>query len=333
MKNTKYTMLAAIFCITGTAVAQEVDDMYFTARDRVQHNEQANAVLAMRYAAADQQAAQSNPVNPSDTYTGRGVNPEFSAQQKNGAEIVQGNPDYFLTSYKPKDINGNLPTTAASTNANCACNPYLTMPYGGFSPYGSFNSLYGFGYSPYMGYMGNASPYSWMGYSMSPYGSMWSLGMSYGMGGMYSPYYGGYNPYGYAYGSPYITGYDAIQSVNGRRPVRGSSMNPAYSTGTAGYVAAGTNGRTRTTRTEYYDPQWRNDPANFPTRSYSYGGRTAGVDNSGSTGRSWVGSDPYGTRSRSSFDSFGSSGRSSMGTSGTSGGSSGSSGGRSRGRN
>lgn len=338
--KTKYTMMAAVLAFSGAASAQEVDDMYFTARDRAQHNEQTNAAMAMRYAAEDQQAARSNPVNPSDSYTGRGVNPEFSAQQKNGAEIIQGTPDYFLASYTPKDINSNLYSGSATTSSNCACSPFTTMPYGSFAPYGSFNSLYGFGYSPYMGYVGNFAPYSMMGYSMTPYGSMWSLGMTYGMGSMYgSPYYNGmYNPFGYGYGYPYgasaVGGYDPVQTVSGRRPVRASSVNPSFPSSTAGYVAAGTNGRTRSTRTDYYDPQWRNDPNNFPTRSYSYGGRTADFDNSGSTGRSWMSSDPYGTRSRSSFDSFGSSGRSSMGSSGFSGGSSGgSSSGRSRGRN
>lgn len=335
----KYNLLAAVLTISGAAVAQEVDDMYFTARDRAQHNEQANAALAMRYAAEDQQVTKSNPVNPSDSYTGRGVNPEFSAQQKNGAEIIQGNPDYFLASYTPKDINSNLYSGTGTTPYNCACSPYSTMPYGSFAPQGGFNSLYGFGYSPHMGYIGNYAPYSWMGYSMSPYGSMWSVGMTYGIGSMYgSPYYYGMYPYSYSYGSVYAPvgtgGYDQIQSVSGRRPVRASTVNPSFPTGTTGYVATGTNGRSRSTRTDYYDPQWRNDPNNFPTRSYSSSGRTTAFDNGGSTGRSWMNSDSYGTRSRSSFDSFGSSGRSSMGSSGFSGGSSGgSSSGRSRGRN
>lgn len=339
--KTKYSMMAALLAFSGVAVAQEIDDMYFTARDRAQHNEQTNAAMAMRYAAYDQQAAQSNPVNPSDTYTGRGVNPEFSAQQKNGAEIIQGNPDYFLASYKPKDINSNLYSGSTSTSSNCACSPYSSsMAYGGFgNPYGSFYSPYGFN-SPYMmGY----GPSTMIGYTMSPYGSMWSVGMSYGMGSMYgSPYYGMYNPYGYGYGSGYGygyptspgMGYDPVQTVGGRRPVRASTVNSSFPTGgTAGYVASGTHGRSRSTRTDYYDAQWRNDPSNFPTRSYSYGGRSSSFDSNGSTGRSWMDSQDYGSRSRSSFDSFGSSGRSSVGS--FSGGSSGasSSGGRSRGRN
>ncbi|MBL7850232.1 MAG: hypothetical protein JNN04_04970 [Cyclobacteriaceae bacterium] len=339
--KTKYTMMAAFLAFAGTAGAQEVDDMYFTARDRAQHNELTNATLAMRYAAEDQQAAKSNPVNPSDTYTGRGVNPEFSAQQKNGAEIIQGNPDYFLASFKPKDINSSLYSGSSISRNNCACSPYSSMAYGGFgNPYGSFYSPYGF-YSPYMGYPGMYGPSTMLGYSMSPYGSMWSLGMSYGMGSMYgSPYYSMYNPYGYGYGYGYgypyapVMGYDPVQTVSGRRPVRASTVNSSFPTNTAGYVASGTNGRSRSTRTDYYDPQWRNDPNNFPTRSYSYGGRNTGFDNNGSTGRTWMGSDSYGTRSRSSFDSFGSTGRSSMGgfSGGSSGGSSGG-GGRSRGRN
>lgn len=335
--KTKYTMMAALLAFSGVAVAQEIDDMYFTARDRAQHNEQTNAAVAMRYAAYDQQAVQSNPVNPSDTYTGRGVNPEFSAQQKNGAEVIQSNPDYFLSSYRPKDINSNLYSGSTAMNSNCACSPYSSMAFGGFgNPYGGFYSPYGFNSPFLMGYPGMYGPSTMLGYSMSPYGSMWSMGLGYGMGSMYgNPYYGMYNPYGYGYGYPVVTGYDPVQAVSGRRPVRVSTVNTSFPTTTAGYVASGSNGRSRTTRTDYYDAQWRNDPSNFPTRSYSYGGRSTGFSSTGSTGRSWMDSQDYGSRSRSSFDSFGSSGRSSMGSSGFSGGSSGgsSSGGRSRGRN
>jgi hypothetical protein len=336
--KTKYTMLAAALAMTVMATAQELDDMYFNARDRVVLAESNQAAMAVRYAAQDQKAVKTNPVNPSDSYTGRGVNPEFSAQQKNGAEIIQNNPDYFLSTYAPKDVNGNL-YSGNSTASSCGCNTgsaYSSMAYSGFgNPYGNFYSPYGYG----------GSPYTSMGYGYNGYSSMMS--MSIGFGSMYSPYYGGmyspysmYSPYGYSgYGNPYtsayVTGADVNQTTYGRRPVRASSVTtqPFY-TGTTAAAVTGTNGRTRATapgQSNYYDPSWRSDPTNFPTRSFDTGGRSTGYTPAASTGRTW-GSDAG--RSRS-YDSFGSgSSRSSvgMGSTGSSSGGS-SSGGRSRGRN
>ena len=330
----KYALLAMALTLGTAALAQEVDDMYFNAKDRVSQTEIAQTAMATRYAVADQEAVQSNPVNPSDSYTGRGVNPEFSAQQKNGAELIQENPDYFLSSYKAKDINGSLYAGSPNSSA-CNCGPassYSGMGYGGFgNPYGG--SYYPYG-SPYGGLTTS------IGYAMGSYGSTWSMGMSYGTGGMYGNPYGMYNPYaysnyGYGYAAPYYatggTSPDVVQS-HGKRPVRASSVNQLPSSPSGGYVA-GTNGRSRATgeraSSNYYDPSWKSDPKNFPSRSYNYGGRSGGYsDSPGSTnGRSW-GADS-GTRTRS-FDSFGAGSR---GTMGSSGGMSGGGGGRSRGRN
>lgn len=335
--KTKYMIVASFLALAGAAQAQEIDDMYFNARDRVAHTEATQATMAVRYAAEDQQATKTNPVNPSDSYTGRGVNPEYSAQQKNGAEIIQGNPDYFLTSYKPKGINSNQYDTQAMSYNNCACNG--SSGFG--NPYSSFYSPYG--YSPYgMGYGMGMSPFGYSsGWNVSLMYGMGSMGygMGYGMPGMYNPYgmyspYGMYAPYGgyrpYAVSPAY--GYDPIQTTYGRRSVR-STAAPSYAyTNSAG--AASTSGRTRVagqSRTDYYDPKWRNDPGNFPTRSYGYGGRSSSFDPS-STGRSSM-APSSGSRSRASYDPFGGGGTRSSGFS--SGGSSagGSGGGRSRGRN
>lgn len=344
--KTKYTMLAAALAMTVPAVAQEVDDMYFNARDRVVLSESNQAAMAMQYAALDQQAVKTNPVNPSDSYTGRGVNPEFSAQQKNGAEIIQDNPDYFLSTYAPKNVNANL-FSGNPTTSNCACNTgsaYSGMAYSGFgNPYPPYGM-----YSPY----GYGSPYAAMGYGFGTYGSVMSMSGGYGTGSMYSnPYYGMYGPYGYAgypgagYGYPAVIA-DPIQNVPGRRPVPGvkSGSQGFLTSGVSGTVV-GTNGRTRATQ-NYYDPSWRSDASNFPTRSFDTGGRSSGYNAAASTGRTW-GSDTgrtwgsEGVRTRS-YDSFGAGesggSRSSFGSSSSpaggsspSGGSS--SGGRSRGRN
>ncbi len=326
--KTKYSLLAIAVSLGFAANAQEIDDMYFTAGDRVALGQKNEVAMAARYAESDRQAVRSNPVNPSDTYTGRGVNPEFSAQQKNGAELVTENPDYFLASYAPKDLNSKL--YSGSNSYNCGCNAY--SGYG--NPYGRYSSPYGM-YSPYsmMSPYGLYSPYGM--YSPYGYGSGLSMSMGFGMGSMmYGGYYGygsyGYNPYGsgYGYGTPVVV--DPVAISHGRRPVRASTVNNVQPVAQAGYVA-GTNGRTRNTAaSNYYDASWRNNPSNFPTRSYNYGGRSSGF-NPSSTGRSAFGSDN--SRSRS-YGSFGSPSRSS-GSFGGGGGSRGTSGGggHSRGRN
>ncbi len=335
--KTKYKLFAMALTLGSTALAQEVDDMYFNAKDRVGQAESVQTEMAVRYAEYDKQMVHSSPVNPSDSYTGRGVNPEFSAQQKNGAELIQENPDYFLSSYTSKDVNSNL-YSGSATSYNCGCGNTNAsgMGYGGFgNPYGSY-------YSPYGGY---SSPYgglsTMMGYGFGSYGSAWSMGMSYGMGSMYNSYGSGrYSPYGYpsyGYGSgytPVVINPDPIQITQGRRPVRASSVNSQMPSSISSAFVAGTNGRTRDTgQSNYYDSRWKNDPSNFPTRSYGYSGRSSDYSSGSTTGRSW-GQDTGG-RTRSSFDSFGSGSRGSMGSvGGTSGGSStSSSGGHSRGRN
>jgi hypothetical protein len=324
----KYTVLAFALTAGSAAMAQEVDDMYFNAKDRLAMSEKNQTAMASRYASYDQQAVKMNPVNPSDSYTGRGVNPEFSAQQKNGAEIIQENPDYFLSSYQPKNINSNL-YSASSTTSGCGCyNPYSSMSYNGLGSYGM--------YSPYGAY----SPYGLGGYGYGRYGSMITMSMGYGMSSMYGyPYgmspYGYYPSYGYGYpstgmGSPV----DVRPRVTGPHPVRTGSSTVIASNAPS-YVA--TNGRTRgtgsRTQSNYYDASWRSNPANYPTRSYATGGRAYNSSFGSTPGRSWSG-DTGRTRS---YDSYGSGTRSTSG--GFSGGGSSSSGGggggggHSRGRN
>lgn len=348
--KTKYALLILSLGVSAVAAAQETDDMYFNAKDRLSQIESNQAVMASRYAERDAQAIATRPVNPSDTYTGRGVNPEYNAQKKNGAIIGEDTVDYFLSNYAPKDVNKNL-YNANNTYTGCGCgyrSPYSSYsafnPYGMYSPYGSMYSPYGSMYSPY-GY----SPYSsMMGYGYGGgygYGSMLSLSMGYGMG-LGSPYGYGYgygNPYGYA-GNPYSYGYnpDVATVVYGRRPVRSTSVANA----TAGSATmARTNGRTRDVgqaRTQYYDQGWRKNPSNFPSRTYDpFSGRQVSGSSSGrnwnnsgnTSGRSWNNGSGSAGRTRT-YSSGGSPTRSMGSFGGSSGGSrSGGGGGTSRGRN
>ncbi|MEJ0057116.1 MAG: hypothetical protein WDN75_16545 [Bacteroidota bacterium] len=107
--KTKYAIMLLTMGMSAAAMAQDDDDMYFNSKDRAKANQENNVVLAKRYQQEDVSAVNTNPVNPSDSYSGRGVNPEYNAQAKNGTSVVQNDdPDYFLSSYQPKNVNKNL---------------------------------------------------------------------------------------------------------------------------------------------------------------------------------------------------------------------------------
>lgn len=364
--KTKFTLAILTMGMSVAAMAQEVDDMYFTSRDRAVVNAAAQISLTKKYQQEDLMAVRSNPVNPSDSYSGRGVNPEYTAQSKKGMAVVQENPDYFLPTYQPKNVNKSLYNGSASSYT-CNCNtgygnPYYSgMGYGGFgSPYGMYSpySMYSpYGYSPYSGLnmsMGFGSMYSMnsmyygMGYgmgsmygmggmgSMGMYGMGYGMGSMYGMGGMY-----GYNPY-YGYGYPtMVVVPDANATSYGRHSSRSTSLNNyvdnTRSAATTSGTMAGSNVRSRdggrmstSSQPNYYDPSWRSNTSNFPSRSYDNGGSFTRSGNSG-WGNSGFDS---GSRTRSSFDNMGGT-RSSFGGGGFSGGgmSGGGGGGHSRGRN
>src|SRR5258708_16541733 len=128
--KTKYVVVMLAMGMSAAVMAQESDDMYFNSKDRVVVNKVNDVVLAKRYQQEDLTAVRTNPVNPSDSYSGRGVNPEYNAQTKNGTTVVQNNPDYFLSGYQPKNVNGSLYNGAASAySGNCNCN-------NAYNPYG-----------------------------------------------------------------------------------------------------------------------------------------------------------------------------------------------------
>lgn len=362
--KTKYAILMMAMGMSAAVLAQENDDMYFNSKDRVVANKVYESVMIKKYQQEDLNAVRSNPVNPSDSYTGRGVNPEYNAQIKNGTSVIQDNPDYFLTGYQPKNINSSLYSgNSAYPNSYYGNGGYNNGYYNNRMGYGGMGYSgmgMGMGYSGMsMGYGGFGSPFGYyspyssmmMGYGFGGYGSGFYGGMGYGMGSMfgspfyspfgmnsfYSPYsgYGGYGGYGYPYGSTVvINNGDSRSTVNGRHPSRSDGLNnyvdnnrnDATITGTNGRVREG--GRTRNeSQTNYYDRGWRNNTDNFPTRSYydnNSGNSRSGYSNGGNNNSSWGDS---GGRTRSSWDSFGSGSRSSFGGGGFSGGSGGSSGG------
>lgn len=340
--------------VSAATMAQEVDDMYFNSKDRAKLNEVTATAMVQRYYQEDQQAVKTNPVNPSDSYSGRGVNPEYNAQYKNGTALVQNNPDYFLSNYQPKSVNSNLYNGGYNSYSNpyygnsAFSNPYyggMGMGYGyspmgmgyGYSPYSSFYSPYSMFYSPYtsglsmgMGY------YSMYGMGSSMYYGM-GYGMSYGMGYGMSPYgYGyGYNPYGTTViinNADYNNG-----AVTGRRPMRTSALNNEYVGQTSGVATGRTQPGGRASSQNYYDNNWKNTASNLNSTRSSYYNDNNGNSNRSSWGGNgngnnggWGGgrSSSFDNGSRSSFGGGG--GTFNGGGGGSSGGGGG--GGHSRGR-
>jgi len=353
----KYTMLMLALGLSVAALAQENDDMYFNSKDRAVVVKANEVVLAKKYRQDDIDAVRSNPVNPSDSYSGRGVNPEYNAQAKNGTSVVQNDPDYFVTGYQPKSVNSNLYNNT-SAYSNTYYNNGYGSPYGysGFgSPYSSMYSPYAFGYSPYsmmspysmyspyggMYGMGMGGMYSGfgMGYSMM-YGSPYSMmGIGYGMGSMYGGYGYGYGSYGSYYPTTAVVT-DSRNTAYGRHPSRTSGLNSYVNTNARNDASiVGSNGRVREggrSRTDsqpnYYNSGWRNSANYSNTRSSGF---SNGNSWGSGSGNGWNG----GGNTRSSFDSFGSGSRGSFGGhsgggfsgGGMSGGGGG--GGHSRGRN
>jgi len=369
--KTKYTLLTGLAMLAITAAFGQVehDDMYFNAKDRAQQNAFKEVVLAKQYKQQDAQAVKSAPINPTDSYSGRSVNPEYTNRLKTNPNLGNSDTEYFVSGYQPVTLNQKL----AGNNCNCNINTFggfgmnqgFGSPYnnfyspwgmnGGFgSPYGGFNSPWGMN-SGFQAFQPGWS--SMLGFSfgsMNSWGNPWN---NYGYGGGYFPYnnYGFGMPYG-GYGSSYYGNNMTIVNNGGdyRNPVvYGKRANRSSDTNnTIDYARPETNvtrtgrefstGRSRSeSESQYYDRNWKRDPDKNPSRAMwsdntsnnqSSGTRTGWTNgSSNSAGRQ---NSDWGNSnsSRSSYDggSRSSSGGSVSGGSSSSSGSSGGS--RSRGR-
>ncbi|PGH39127.1 MAG: hypothetical protein CRN43_11020 [Candidatus Nephrothrix sp. EaCA] len=183
MKTKLIALLAGLIPMIALAQQLEDDDMYFNAADR-----KALAALkpSPKFYGSDLKDAD-DELNPTDSYSGRGQNPQANAKGKQDA--------YFTPDYTPKGVNQNNQNNSRNSNAYNynnynSCGNHFGSPYynNGFSSYSSFGM--GVGMSPWNSYyspygMGYYSPYAYNSYYGSPYGN--SL--------YYSPYYS--NPSAY----------------------------------------------------------------------------------------------------------------------------------------
>jgi hypothetical protein len=213
--KTKYSLLTGLAMLAITAAFGQVehDDMYFNAKDRAEQNAFKEVVLAKQYKQLDAQAVKSSPINPTDSYSGRSVNPEYTNRLKTNPNLSNTDTQYFDSGYQPVSVNQNL----ASNNCNCNTNTFAG-PYGGFGV-NSFGMNRGFGspfnsfYSPWGMNSGFGSPFDsfYSPWGMGGFQSFqpgWSSMLGYSFGGMNSGWFGGMSyGFGNSWGSPWNYGY------------------------------------------------------------------------------------------------------------------------------
>lgn len=146
----------------------EQDDMYFRSKDRKVLA--ASKPLTMNVSSRASEV--NSPINPTDSYSARNVNPEYISQAKvNPSKATQTGTTYFVPNYTPTSVNQNIYNNPANWN-------YYG---GGYRPsYYGMNSMMGYGMNPMM----------MMGNGMSSFGNPYYSPMGY-----YDPF--GYNAYGY----------------------------------------------------------------------------------------------------------------------------------------
>ena len=323
-------MIMAMVMMGGAINAQqvEIDDMYFTAKDR--------AVLTALHAPKVKEQSkfleQSVPLNPTDSYSARNVNPEYISRSKMDPNSQVASAPYFIPNYQPVSVNQQI--------RNYTGNSY-------WSNYSSWNNPYNVTYG-----FNSVNPYSWMypynswgfnNYYYSPWSSWLTMSMGFGYGGwntwgspawgMWNNPYGwntmssnwgwnnwGWNPWGnswainnyYGY-SPTVVIVNSNENsggvVNGKRVSRSSDYDNqvSYDGRNTNYVD--NNGRSRGSNAggrsdggnTYYQRGWRSDPTTSGSGIVS-GGRSSnsswwsdsGNTNSNSNDRSWSNSNSRG---------------------------------------
>lgn len=339
--KTKYALMVVMAGMAFTAFGQdEVDDMYFNSKDRARQNAAQEVILAKQYKEEDARAKVMSPINPTDSYSGRAINPEYVNRLKTDPNQANNEPEYFVSNFQPKNVNKNLGNVNYGNSfyspyyGSCPCNnpysyygansPFLS-PYSGMSPY------YGMGLvsSPFYGSNFFGSPYS-SGMSMmmgSTFGSAmynpWFGGMSYGMSSMYSPFWNNYYAmnsfypgYGYGYGNS--AAYDTRNIVYHKRQSRSSELNNAVYNNRANSAIVDAHGRSRgaasggriadNSTSNYYHRGWRSNPDIISNNRSEAGS---------SGGSFWSGS--QNNRNNNSWGTYNNTGRSSFGNSGLGG--------------
>ncbi|MBX2914187.1 MAG: hypothetical protein KF856_02830 [Cyclobacteriaceae bacterium] len=290
MKSRITLMSLLSVMVVFAASAQETDDMYFRAGDR--------AKIAASRPLSELNPRISDvktPINPTDSYSARNVNPEYISQSVNTAS--QQPATYFYSEYVPTSVNQNIYNNPANWNYYGMNNPYMMAgmnPYmvGGYNPYfrNSFWGMDPYGFNSF--YRPGLSFSVGMGWGMSSWGySPWNN--FYGMNSWaWDPYgYNAFGPWGWnnmgwngwgwnSWNRPTVIivggGDTGNGAVYGRRPSRSTTMNNTInsSRGTRQSAAVqndtrgGSGSRMAAQNTEsYYQRGWRNNPDNTTSRT------------------------------------------------------------------
>jgi hypothetical protein len=235
-------MLLATISLLGIsgAFAQgiEYDDMYFNSEDRAQLRSQRATEMAYNNPSKAKKFEgyeESETTNPTDSYSARNVNPEYTSRAH--TETAQSDEeDYFINNYQYNraeqynNWNNNF--------NNWYSNPWYRSNYYGaainnwYSPYYGYNSWNSPWYDPFWSYNGWSSSFSFH------YGHAWN----YGWGGAYNywnrpyygwdPYFGGLGYYGGGYWNNYrypgtivvVNRGEGRNTVYGKRPTRSTTI-------------------------------------------------------------------------------------------------------------
>lgn len=327
-------ILIATFSLVGIsgAFAQvENDDMYFNSEDRAKLRAEQSALAYNTPKKSKQLEKAEENDNPTDTYSARNINPEYTAREQ--AETAQSDEEnYFVDNYQYNRTQLNNWNNNYNSWYNSAW--YRSNYYGpGInswnSPYYGYNSWNSPWYDPYWSYNGWSSSFSFH------YGNSWN----YGWGGNYNywnrPYYGWsnfyYDPF-YSgmgwYGNSYWNGYrypTTIVVVNrgensdvvyGKRPTRGttivsdrSNVRSRSSITNSIRDDANSGGRLSTQsrkQEDYYNRYNRQRSASYPTSTYDSRSNTQNNRSRSWNNSSWDSNSSYNNRSidRSSSPSY-----------------------------
>jgi hypothetical protein len=339
-------LLIATFSLIGIsgAFAQgiEYDDMYFTAEDRAKLKQKRAAEVAYNAPAKSSQLNyydESESVNPTDSYSARNVNPEYTSRSH--SQTAQSDEaDYFVNNYQ---YNANRLDNWNNNYNNWYSNSWYRPNYYGpgintwNSPYYGYSSWNSPWYDPFWSHNGWSSSFAFH------HGRSWN----YGWGGNYNywnrPYYG-WDPYGMAYGGGYGMGYGGgywnnyrypgtIIVVNqgesnghgvvyGKRPTRGTTLvsdrnnvrsrsgisNSVREDNSSGRVSTSSSSRKQAEYYNRYNRPQRSTTSDYGSRSNTQYNRSRSWDNS-----SWDSNNSY-NNSRSSTPSYSPSRSSSSGS-------------------
>lgn len=157
--KTRLIFLACLFPMLALAQQAEDDDMYFNSTDR---KILASSKPTPKNYGSDLKDS-GDEINPTDSYSGRGQNPQADSKGKQDA--------YFTPDYTPKGVNKNNQYSNNGHSYDNCCNSNY---YNRYSPYNSgwgmnpYNSMY---YSPSAAFWNSYyyNPYSYGGYGYDPY--------------------------------------------------------------------------------------------------------------------------------------------------------------------